>query len=140
MAKSRKPGRLWAYSPAKDPATRPSAPIREEVDRKAKELIESTLAEKFIRPAPADPRFNYVIGLSTKWRGRFFYLVLTYACPPPDALSPTFDHNLARLEHAADHRFNLAFLRHTGEWCTLLTGATLDECLASVRDDPWFQS
>ncbi len=36
-------------------------------------------------------------------------------------------------------RFNRAFLRHTGKWHELFAGQTLDECLASIRDDPWFQ-
>ena len=35
--------------------------------------------------------------------------------------------------------FNLAYMRHTGKWHELFTGQTLDECLASIRDDPWFQ-
>lgn len=139
MAKPRKSQWQWVYTPGKDPATRPTPAIRAEADRKAKELIDSTLSPKFITPAPVDPNFNYVIGLSTKWRGRFFYFTATYACPGPNALSPTFESNFARLEHTADHKFNLAFMRHTGEWHDLLRGVTLDECLDSVRDDPWFQ-
>ncbi|MDB5307849.1 MAG: hypothetical protein JWO38_2051 [Gemmataceae bacterium] len=63
----------------------------------------------------------------------------TYACPGPNAISPSFETNFARLEHIGGGRFDLAFLRHTGRWWPLLSGATLDECLNSVRDDPWFQ-
>jgi hypothetical protein len=27
----------------------------------------------------------------------------------------------------------------TGEWLEIFPDLTLDECLAAVRDDPWFQ-
>jgi hypothetical protein len=30
-------------------------------------------------------------------------------------------------------------MRHTGRWVELFAGLTADECLASVRDDTWFQ-
>ncbi len=36
-------------------------------------------------------------------------------------------------------RSNRASVRHTGKWHELFAGQTLDECLASIRDDPWFQ-
>jgi len=71
--------------------------------------------------------------------GRYFYFVATYACPGPNAISPTFEVNFARLEHTALGRFNLAHMRHTGKWHELFAGLTLDECLKAIKDDPWFQ-
>jgi hypothetical protein len=113
--------------------------LKAEVGRKAKALIDTVLAPKHVQPPPADPRFNYISGFTTRWHGRFFYLVATYASADPTALSPTFDHPFARLEHTAIGRFNLAFMRHTDKWHELFAGLTLDECLDRVRDDPWFQ-
>ena len=139
MGKSRKPQRTWVHSPAKEPAVTVSDALKAEVERKANELIETTLKAKYVETPPKDPKFNYVIGLSAKWHGRYFYFVATYACPGPNAISPTFEVNFARLEHTAMGRFNLAYMRHTGKWHELFTGQTLDECLASIRDDPWFQ-
>ncbi len=139
MGKSRKPQRTWAYSPDKDPRTKISDALKVEIERKANHLIETSLKAKYVETPPKDPKFNYVIGLSTKWHSRYFYLVATYACPMPNAISPTFEVNFARLEHTATGRFNLAYMRHTGKWHELFTGQTLEECLASIRDDPWFQ-
>ena len=102
-------------------------------------MIETGLTPKHVLPPPENPEFNYVIGLSTKWHGRYFYLVATYACPGPNAISPTFEVNFARLEHTATGRYNLAYMRHTGKWHELFAGLTLDECLKSIKDDPWFQ-
>ena len=116
MSKSRKPQRTWAYSQGKVPRTKVSDALKAEVERKANVLIETSLKAKYAESPPKDPQFNYVIGLSTKWHSRYFYLVATYACPGPNAISPTFEVNFARLEHTAMGRFNRASLRHTGRW------------------------
>ena len=90
--------------------------MKAEVERKAGELVETVLKPKHVRPAPKNPRFNYLIDLSTKWHGPYFYFTSTYACPGPNALSPTFEARFARLGHVGGRRFNLAFMRHTGKW------------------------
>ncbi len=133
-----KPKKTWVYSPARDPKAAASDATKAEVERKASGLIEAVLKPKHVLPPPVDAKFNYVAGLTTKWHGRYFYFVATYACPGPRAIAPTFEVNFARLEHTPLGRFNLAYLRHTGKWHELFAGLTLDECLKSVRDDPWF--
>ncbi|HEX4608177.1 MAG TPA: hypothetical protein VH092_08220 [Urbifossiella sp.] len=138
MSKSRKPQRTWVYSPAKDPRTKVSDALKAEVERKATEFIETVLKPKHVLPPPKTPKYNYVIGLSSKWHGRFFYLVATYACPGPNAISPTFEVKFARLEHTATGRFNLAYMRHTEQWHEVFTGLAVDECLRTIRDEPWF--
>lgn len=139
MAKSRRGDWTWVYTPGKDPRTKPSDAVKAEVERAFRELIDNTLKTKFIQPPPKKPQFNYVIDLSTRWHGRFFYLVATYACPFKDALSPTFEQDFARLEHTALGQFNLAYFRHTGQWQTIFPDQTLADCVTAVRDDPWFQ-
>ena len=117
---------------------RPALPdrLKAEVEQKAGELVATVLTTKYVNPPPKDARFNYLTGLSTKWHGRYFYFVSTYACPGPNALAPTFEANFARLEHAGGDKFNLAFMRHNGRWVELFTGLTLDECLKTIAEDP----
>lgn len=79
MAKQKK---RWVFSPSSDPKTAITEATKNEVGRKAGELIETTLTMKYVEPPPKHPKFNYVIGLSTKWHGRYFYFVATYACLP----------------------------------------------------------
>lgn len=136
MAKQKK---RWVYSPSSAPKTAIAEATKSEVERKANELIETVLKSKYVEPPPKNPKFNYVIGLSTKWHGRYFYFVATYACPFSDAISPTFEVNFARLEPTAIGRFNLSYMRHTEKWHELFTDLTLDECLKSISNDPWFQ-
>jgi hypothetical protein len=134
-----KPKKTWVYSPAGDPKAAASDATKAEVERKANELIETALTAKHVQPPPKEPKYNYVTGLSTKWHGRYFYFVATYVCPGPNAISPTFEVDFARLEHTAMGRFSLAYMRHTGRWHELFAGMTLDECLKAIKDDPWFQ-
>jgi len=36
-------------------------------------------------------------------------------------------------------RFNLSYMRHTGKWCEVFEGLSLEECLAKIREDQLFQ-
>ena len=36
-------------------------------------------------------------------------------------------------------RFNLAFMRHTGQWVETGQGLTLDQCLKSIKEDEMYQ-
>src|SRR5262245_61816011 len=51
----------------------------------------------FIKPPPADARWNYVVDVSTKWHGPYLQFIAKYACPGPNAISPFFEDAFARL-------------------------------------------
>ena len=133
MAKRRE----WTWVPAK-PA-KPAVPyeVKAEVQRKADELVQKHLKPQHVKP-PEDPRWNYLTGIHTKWHHAFFYLVGDYASPGPNRLSPTFEHPFARLEYTWEGRFNLAYMRHTGQWVELYDALTVNECLKAIQDDAWF--
>lgn len=138
MAK-KKQQRGWVYSPSsRASGTTFATAIRAEVEAKVRELIEKELKPKHVKPPPEDDRFNYVSDITLKWHGTTLLLVTIYACPGPNALSPTFESRFERLRPAAGGRFDLSFMRHTGQWVELFQGQTLDECLQEIRDDPWF--
>jgi hypothetical protein len=132
---AKKQPRRWVYSPPKP--TVPSA-AKDEVAAKAGAFIEAELKPKHLKPPPEDARFNYLADITCKWHGPYFYLVGVFACPGPNALSPAFESKLARLLYVGPGRFNLAFQRHTGQWIELYEGLSLQKCLETIRDDPWF--
>jgi hypothetical protein len=132
MAKTRK---QWVYSPPKP--TIPAA-IKAELDTKAQALIAQHLKPAHIQPPPAEAQFNYLIDIWTKWYRGYFYFGSTYASPGPYALSPTFEARFARMEYVGGDRFNLAFMRHTEQWFELYQALSIDECLAAIRDEPFF--
>jgi hypothetical protein len=134
----KKPKRVWVYSPPKPAKSGVPGPLKAEVERKADELIETVLKPKHVKKPPEDADFNYLTGISARWHGGYFYLVATYACPGPNALSPSFEAKFARLGHAGGGKFNLSFMRHTVRWVELYHGLSVEQCLKSIEEDPWF--
>ena len=131
----------WAFSPAKNPkSSADSLPdlLKADVEAKANSLIESVLKPKYVVPSTKDEQFNYVIDIGAKWYRNYFYLFSTYACPGPNALSPTFESKFARMEYVGNAKFALSFMRHTGEWVAAFDALTVDECMKAIQDDAWF--
>lgn len=107
--------------------------IQREVQRRAQELIDSALKPRCIQPPPKKAEFNYLVDIYGKWRGPFFYFRSKYRCPGPDALSPFFESNFARLQYARDGRFHLAYFRHTGQCWEVAQLLPLEECLSQIE-------
>ena len=135
MAEPRDP---WNIRPAKKVAS-VSPSLKTEVETKARELIDKVLKPKFVRPPKKGEWLNYIIDIEAKWFRNFFYFITTYACPGPDALSPTLEHKFARMEPLRDGSFALYAMRYTGdEWVGVLDALSVSECMKAIRDDPWF--
>ena len=137
---AKKQPKRWVYSPPKPAKPKVPEAVKAEVEAKAGELIETVLKPKFVKPPPKDQRWNYLIDVGAKWYRSYFYFFSTYACPGPNALSPTFESKFARLEYVGGGRFNLSFMRHTGQWVEIHTGLTLQESFDAIQNDPWFQA
>ena len=129
----------WVYSPPRRPKPKVPEAVKLQVATKANELVESFLKPAFVKPPRKNWRFNYIVDIYTKWYRSYFYFCSKYACPGPNALAPFFESRFARLEYVGPRRFNLSFMRYTGEWVQIYADMTLDKCLASIRQDPWFQ-
>jgi hypothetical protein len=133
-----KPRKVWMMSPAKSP--KPSVPesIKLALAAKAMHLIENVLIPRHVLPPKPDARFNYITDIRMKWYRNYFYFIAIYACPGPNALSPTFESKFARMEFVGDANFDLSFHRHTGEWVRIFEAISEDESLKAIQDDPWF--
>ncbi len=117
MAQPREP---WNIRPAKKRATVPAS-IKAEVETKAEVLIENVLKPKHVLPPKKGERFNYITDIGAKWYRNYFYFFSTYACPGPNALSPTFEWMFARMEPLGHGKFALYAMRYTGkEWVGVL--------------------
>jgi hypothetical protein len=136
MARQQKP---WGYSPRKAPTSQIQETLKREVTTKANELLETVLKPKHIQPPPENPQFNYIVDIYGKWYHRYFYFCATYCVRGPNATVPSFEAKFTRMEYAGNNRFHMAFMRHNGQWVEMYTGLSLDECLAAIRDDPFFQ-
>ncbi len=135
---AKKQQKTWVYSPGKPQPGKVPESLKAEVTRKAQDLVETALKPHYVQPAPEDPQFNYIVDIYTRWYRHFFYFCAKYCVPGPNAIEPYFESIFARLDYVGDNRFNLSFQRHTGQWMTIYTDLSLDECLVAVKDDPWF--
>ncbi len=135
MAKSQK---RWVYSPPKPTRPKVSEILKTEVTTKANELIETVLKTRYVQPPPENPQFNYIVDIYGKWYHSSFYFCATYCVPGPNAMVPSFEAKFARMEYAGSDRFHLSFQRYIGEWVLLYSSLTVEECLAAVRDEPYF--
>ena len=134
-----KPRKAWMFSPGKKATASLPDLIRSDVDAKATDLIENVLKPKHIEPPPKGLQLNYLVDITTKWLGSKCYFISIYRSPGPQALSPTFETKFARMEYVGNAKFNLSFMRHTGQWVELYTELSVDECMKAIKDDPWFQ-
>jgi len=137
MVRQRRPrGGGWVYDPAgafrRSKAQVPPG-IKQEVQRRAQDLIDSTLKPRHIEPPPKRTQFNYLTDIHSKWQGPFFYFCSKYCSPGPNALSASFESAFARLQYAGTGRFNLAYFRHTGEWREIAKLLSLEECLSWIE-------
>jgi hypothetical protein len=129
----------WISSPSRPTKPRVTDNVKADVERKAAELVEKFLKPQHIKPPPEDMRFNYIVDIYTRWYRNYFYLCAKYHSPGPNAISPFFEVKFARLEYVGGDRFNLSFIRHTGQWVEIYTDCSLEECLSTIRDDALFQ-
>jgi hypothetical protein len=135
MARPREP---WNIRPARKPPS-VTASLKAVVEAKARDLIENVLKPKYVKLPKKDEQFNYITDIGTKWFRNNFYFIATYACPSPSALSPSFEWKFARMEPLSDGTFALYAMRYTGkEWVGVFDAQTVDDCMKSIQDDPWF--
>lgn len=134
MAKQRK---AWMSAPENTANESLPGTLKDEVEAKARELIENSLKPKHVEPLN-EKQFNYITDITFKWLGSKCYFVSVYACPAPNAILPSFETKFARMEYAGNDKFNLSFMRHTGKWVVLYDRRSVDECMKAIQDDPWF--
>jgi hypothetical protein len=135
MAKRRK---VWMYWPPKPKKPQVPDGLKAEVSAKSQQLIDDHLKPLHVKSPPKNPEFNYVTELFTRWYQSYFYFGAIYACPHPDAIAPTFESRFARMGYEGDGKFNLSYMRHTGQWWEIYSGRTIDESLTLIREEPHF--
>ncbi len=123
--------KTWQFTPAKK--IKPTVPesVKLVLQAKADQLIAEVLKPKHIMPPPADQRFNYLADIGSKWYRSYFYFCATYNCPGPTAIATSFETKFTRMEYVGDDTFNLAYMRHTGQWFEVFQGISMDKCLMS---------
>jgi hypothetical protein len=136
---AKKPKKAWMLAPKKPSNEKVPDDLKADVEASTHELVQTVLKPRHVEPPPEEPQFNYIIDLWAKWQGNYFYFGATYACPGPNAISPTFETKFARMAYIGGERFALAYLRHNDKWFVVFPSLTLDECLEAVGGGGPFQ-
>jgi len=126
----------WMYVPPKQAKPKVPEYVKATVKCRADDFVESFLKPQFIKPPPRDYEWNYPVDIFTKWHQRYFYFCSTWRSPRPDAISEFFEARFARLEYAGDEKFNMAYMRHTGQWWEIFQDLTLDQCIEEISINP----
>jgi hypothetical protein len=130
---AKKPAKRWMVSPRQGPKPKASAVLQKEVTQRANKLVEEVLKPARLQAEPPID-FNYVVNISIKWHGStYFYFIGTWRCPAPNCLSEFFEMKFTRLEYTGEDRFSLAYMRHTGQWFTVLNDVPLGMCLTEIE-------
>ncbi|MCP4263259.1 MAG: hypothetical protein GY774_37985 [Planctomycetes bacterium] len=122
--------KTWVYSPPRKPKPKVPDEIKQELQEKGNEIVEKLLKPEYLKPVPEQQTLNHLIDIYTKWYRNYFYFCSTYKCPP-EAYASFFENKFARLEYLGNNKFELSYMRHTGQWWRLETG-TMDDCLESI--------
>ena len=125
---------LRAKAPVKGPTEAEKLAIGAICDR----FITDVLKPRFL-PVIRPTEHNYAIDFLGKWRGSKYSFITRYRSGFPENIGKEFDAPYTRLDHVAEHpdgaRFNLMWLRHTGQWWPMDQGVTLDEALHLIAAD-----
>lgn len=124
----------YTWAPAKASKAKPSESVKRTLKAKADEIIESVMKPEYVEEPPEDSELNYIIDIYTKWWRNYFYFCSKYCCPGPHAISPSFENKFARMEYLQNGRFNLAYMRHTGQWFELESNIPMEEALREIRE------
>jgi len=125
--------------PLKTPKPKVPDAMKTEVETKAQALIESYLKPTYVLPPPTGSDSNYIVDIYGLWYRNYFYFCSKYCCPGPHAIAPFFEDRFARMEYLASGRFNLAYMRYTGQWWPSDANFSLDQCLNAIKVGPWFR-
>ena len=125
----------WYYNPPK-----PKVPEVEKNRIKSicGEYIRTVLKPKHIIPSPSHKEYYHIEDMFTKWWRNYFYFYAKYHYTYPNAIKEFLDHGFARLEYVNEHRFNLSYMRHTGQWWEVFSELSLEECLDTIEEMPHF--
>ena len=140
MAKKRHYGWVYVGDTPAGRTEKPTASVKHQVEASMKPFIEK-LKEQNINPIPEPHEHNHLIDIYGKWNRSFYYIYLTYKCPPEGYTKDKFDTGLVRMRYVGKNKFDLAYFRHTGQWWDISSerDLTVAEAIDSIEKNPWFQ-
>lgn len=130
--------KTWIYNPPKPKKPKIPEDLKNLVDEKAKQLVETVLKPEFVKPPIEGSDSSYLVDIYTEWYRSYFYFCGKSRCPAPNCIREFYERKFARLEYVGDNKFNFAYMRHTEQWWETRKERDLDECLEAVEKTIFF--
>ena len=127
----------WIYSPSK--AKKPKVPEAEkkQIGEQCQQFIDSELKPRYIDLNP-EKSHRIITDIYGKWYRSFYYFCCTYYFNNLTLSDETIDNKFTRLEYTGEDTFNLAYMRHTGQWWEVNTGLSLERALEEIKRNKIF--
>jgi len=97
-------------------------------------FIADVLKPRFL-PVIRPTAFNYPIDIHGDWRAGRYRFMTRYRSAHEHNTGWEFDAPFTRLDHMARDRFDVYWMRHTGQWWPLHSGLSLTASLQTILDD-----
>jgi hypothetical protein len=134
MAKKRK----WIYVLEKPAKQKASSAFMEIVDKSVATFIETTLKPYYSLEESSD-KVRRIVNIYAKWHQQhFIHFLAEFHDTSPNAIHQYYKDPFARMAYMGDERFNLAYMRHTGQWWDKYQNISLEDCLDAIKTDDFF--
>ena len=129
---AKKPHKIWMATPPRAP--KPNESEQQTIIAACEALIANVLKPRFL-PEIKPTAWNYKIDIHGDWPGGRYRFMARYRSGFEDNLGQEFDAPFARLDHMGPDRFDIQWMRHTGQWWRLHTGVTLAQAMHILETD-----
>jgi hypothetical protein len=131
MVKKRQ--KIWTKVPPRPVRADPAE--QQSIIAACETFIVAVLKPRFL-PEIRPTAFNYQIDIRGEWRAGRYRFIQRYRSGMEHNTGTEFDAPFARLDHMAPDRFDIYWMRHTGQWWPVHRGLTLAASLRMIDDDP----
>jgi hypothetical protein len=111
---------------------------KEEIAGRCERFIAEVLKPRFL-PEIRPTEFNYPVDIKGRWRGSRYSFIQRYRSGQAHNLGEEWDSAFTRLDHVEDAiagpRFNIMWMRHTGEWWLLHREVALDQAFELIATE-----
>jgi hypothetical protein len=125
-------GYMWVQ--AKPRPQSPDEREKQTIITACEAVINNVLKPRYL-PEIKPTNHNYPIDIHGDWRAGRYRFMARFRSGFPDNAGQEFDAPFPRIDRMGPDRFDIYWMRHTGQWWPLYQGKTLAEALDIIGSD-----
>jgi hypothetical protein len=127
----------WGHAGARS-GNKPSEAEKLAITAACEKFVVEVLRPRFLPKIRRNAEFNYPIAIYGKWHGDKYRFITRFRSDDPRSIEPEFEAPFTRLEYVGRDRFDLSYLRHTGQWFCLFRSVSLAKALELIEGQGHF--